>query len=73
MSKLTKLVPNTRRSLLADDFVIYSESSVTRSDLIRSNIQISMKELTLFNADHRILSCAKSVMVIFEGLKAKEQ
>ena len=34
MSKLPKLLPNTRRSLFADDFMIYSESSITRSDLI---------------------------------------
>ena len=27
MSKLPKLLPNTRRSLFADDFMIYSESS----------------------------------------------
>ena len=30
MSKHPKLLPNTNRSLLADDFMIYSESSITR-------------------------------------------
>ena len=66
MSKLPKLLPNSRKSLFVDDFMIYSESSITRSDL-----QISMDDLTLFNADHRIvLSCTKSVWVL---LKAKEQ
>ena len=56
MSKLPKLLPNTRRSLFADDFMIYSESS--------------MDDLTLFNSDHRIiLSCTKSVWVHFERKK----
>ena len=67
MSKLPKHLPNTRRSLFADDFMIYSESSITRSDLIQSNLQTSMDALTLFNCDHRIiLSCTKSVRVLFE-------
>ena len=70
MSKLPKILPNTRRSLFADDFVIYSESSITRSDLIKSNLQTSMDDLTLFNSNHRIiLSCTKSVMVLFERKK----
>ena len=43
------IIPNTRRTLFADDF------------------QTSMDDLTLFNADHRIiLSCTKSVRVLFE-------
>ena len=45
MSKLPKLLPNTRRSLFTDDFMIYSESSL--SDLIQSNLQTSMDDLTL--------------------------
>ena len=62
MFKLPKLLPNTRRSLFADDFMIYSESSITRSDLIQSNLQISMDALTIFNSDHRIiLSCTNSI------------
>ena len=71
MSKLPKLLPNIRRSLFADDFMIYSESSSTRSDLIQSNLQTSMDDLTLFNSDHRIiLSCTKSVRVHFERKKS---
>ena len=67
MSKLPKLLPNTRRSLFADDFMIYSEFFITRSDLIQSNLQTSVDALTLFNADHRtILSCTESVWVLFE-------
>ena len=70
MSKLPKLLPNTRRPLFADDFMIYSESSITRSDLIQSNLQTSMDDLALFNSDHRIiLSCTKSVRVLFERKK----
>ena len=72
MSKLPKPLLNTRRSLFADDFMIYSESSITRSDLIQSNLQTSMDDLTLFNADHHIiLSCTKSVRVLFERQKSK--
>ena len=71
MSKLPKLLPNTRRSLFADDFMIYSESSVTRSDLVQSNLQTSMDALALFHSDHRIiLSCTKSVSVLFEKKKS---
>ena len=71
MSKLPKLLPNTRRSLFADDFMIYSESSITRSDLIQCNLQTSMDDLTLFNSDHRIiLTCTKSVRVLFERKKS---
>ena len=67
MSKLPKLLPNTRRSLFADDFMIYSESSVTRSDLIQSNLQTLYGCPDLFSSDHRIiLSCTKSVRVLFE-------
>ena len=70
MSKLPKLLPNTRRSLFADDFMIYSEYSITRSNLIQSNLQTSMDALTLFNSDHCIiLSCTKSVRVLFERRK----
>ena len=70
MSNLPKLLPNTRRSLFADDFMIYSESSITRSGQIQSNLQTSMDDLTLFNSDHRIiLSCTKSVRVLFERKK----
>ena len=55
----------------ADDFMIYSESSITRSDLIQSNLQTFMDDLTLFNSDHRIiLSCTKSVRVLFERKKS---
>ena len=71
MSKLPKLLPNTRRSLFADDFMIYSESSITRSDLIQSNLQTSMDDLPLFNSNHRIiLRCTKSVRVLFERKKS---
>ena len=71
MSKLPKLLPNTRRFLFADDFMIYSESSITRSDLIQSNLQTPMDDLTLFNSDHRIiLRCTKSVRVLFERRKS---
>ena len=71
-SKHPKLLPNTRRSLYADDSMICSESSIIRSDLIQSNFQISMDDLTLFNADHRIiLSCTKSAKVLFERQKSK--
>ena len=71
MSKLPKLLPNTRRSLFADDFMIYTESSITRSHLIQSNLQTSMDALTLYNSDHRIiLSCTKSVRVLFERRKS---
>ena len=67
MCKLPKLLPNTRRSLFADDFMIYTESSITRSHLIQSNLQTSMDALTVYNSDHRIiLSCTKSVMVLLE-------
>ena len=69
-TKLPKLLPNTRRSLFADDFMIYSESSITRSDLIQSNLQTSMDDLTLLNTDHRLLSCTKSVRVLFERKKS---
>ena len=70
-SKLPKLLPNTRRSLFAEDFMIYSEPSITRSDLIQSNLQTSMDALTLFNSNHRIiLSCTKSVRVLFERRKS---
>ena len=71
MSERPKLLPNTRRSLFADDFMIYTESSITRSDLIQSNLQTSMDALTLFISDHRIiLSCTKSVRVLFERRKS---
>ena len=51
--------------------MIYSESSSTRSDLIQSNLQSSMDALTLFNSDYRIiLSCTKSVRVLFERRKS---
>ena len=51
--------------------MIYSESSITQSDLIQSNLQTSMDDLTLFNSDHRIiLSCTKSVRVLFERKKS---
>ena len=67
MSKLPKLLPKTRRSLVADDFTIYTESSIARSHLIQSNLQTSMDALNLFNSAHRIiLSCTKSVRVLFE-------
>ena len=70
MSKFPKLLPNTHRFLFADDFMIYSESSITRSDLIQCNLQTSMDDLVLFNSDHRIiLSCTKSVRVPFERKK----
>ena len=71
MYKLPKLLPNTRRSLFADDFMIYSESSITRSHLIQSNLQTSMDALTFFNSNHHIiLSCTKSVNVLFERRKS---
>ena len=68
MSKLPKLLP--RRSLFADDFMIYTESSITRSDLVQSNLQTS-DDLTIFISDHRInLSGTKSVRVLFERKKS---
>ena len=68
MSKLPKLLC---KSLFADDFMIYTESSITRSHLIHSNLQTFMDALTLFNSDHRIiLSCIKSVRVLFERRKS---
>ena len=71
MSKLPKLLPNTCRSLFADDFMIYTESSITRSHLIQSTLQTSMDALTLFNSDHHIiLNCTKSVRVLFERRKS---
>ena len=58
MSKLPKLLRNTCRSLFVD--------------LIQSNFQTSMNELTLSNADHHITqSCTKSVRVLFERQKSK--
>ena len=73
LSKLPKLVPNTRRSLFADDSMIYAESSIADSHLIQSNLQNSLDKLTVFNADHRIiLSCTKSVRVLFERRKSKK-
>ena len=54
----------------AGDFMIYTESSITRSHLIQSNLQ-TMDDPTLFNSDHRIiLSCTKSVRVLFERRKS---
>ena len=51
--------------------MIYSESSIAQSDLIQSNLQTSMDALTLFNSDHPIiLSCTKSVRVLFERRKS---
>ena len=71
MSNLPKLLPKTRRSLFADDIMIYTESSITRSQLIQSNLQTSMDALTLYNSGHRIiLSCTKSVRVLFERRKS---
>ena len=74
MSKLPKLLSNTRRSLFADDFMIYSESSITRSDLIQYNLQTTMNALTLLTPiivrSSIILSCIKSVMVLFERRKS---
>ena len=71
ISKLPNLLPNTRRSLFAGDFIIYSESSVTRSVPVQSNLQTSMDDLALFHSDHRIiLSCTKSVSVLFERKKS---
>ena len=71
MSKLPMLLPNTRRSLFTDDFMIHSESSITRSDLIQSNLQTSMDDLALLNSNHRIiLRYTKSVRVLFERRKS---
>ena len=73
LSKLPKLVLYTRRSLLAYDFMIYAESSIANSHLIQSNLQTSWDKLAVFNADHRIiLSCTKSVRVLFERRKSKK-
>ena len=53
--------------------MIYTESSIANSHLIQSNLQTSLDKLTFFNADHRIiLSCTKSVRVLFERRKSKE-
>ena len=47
--------------------MIYSESSITRSDL-----QTSMDDLILFNADHRIILCrTKSVSALCDRQKSK--
>ena len=71
MSKLSTLLPNTRRSFFADNIMIYSESSITRSDLIQSNLQTSIDDFTLLNSDHCIiLSCTESVGVLFERKKS---
>ena len=73
LSKLPKLVPDTCRSLFADDFIIYAESSIADSHLIQSNLQTSLDKRTVFNADHHIiLSCTKSVRVLFERQKSKK-
>ena len=72
MSKLPKILLNTRRSLFADDFMIYAESSIADSHLIQSNLQTSLDKLTVLNADHRIiLSCTTSVRVLFEEQEAQ--
>ena len=69
LSKLPKLVPNTRISLFVDDFMIYAESSIADSHLIQANLQTSLDKLTV----HRIiLSCTKSVRVLFERRKSKK-
>ena len=47
LSKLPKLVPYTRRSLFADDFMIYAESSIANSHLIQSHLQTSLDKLTV--------------------------
>ena len=74
LSKLPKLVPNTHRSLFADDFMFYAESSIVDSHLIQSNFQTSLDKLTVFNSDHRIiLSCTKSVRMLFERRKCKKR
>ena len=53
--------------------MIYAESSIADSHLIQSNFQTSLDKLTVFNADHRIiLSCTKSVRVLFESRKSKK-
>ena len=40
---------------------------------VQSNLQTSLDKLTVFNADHRIiLSCTKSVRVLFERRKSKK-
>ena len=50
-----------------------NHSIITRSDLIQSYLQTSMNDMTLFNSDHRIiLSCTKSVRVLFERLKLQD-
>ena len=73
LSKLPKLVPDTCRSLFADDFMNYAEFSIADSHLIQSNLQTSLDKLTVFNSDHRIiLSCTKSVRVLFERRKSKK-
>ena len=73
MSKLPKLLPNIRRSLFAADFMICSESSITRSHLIQCNLQTSMDARTLFNSDHRIiLRITKSVRVLLERRKEQQ-
>ena len=70
MSKLPKLLPDTLRSLFADDLMIHTEFSITRSDL-QSNLQTSMDDPTLFNTDYRvILSSTKSVRVSLKGKRA---
>ena len=42
-------------------------------NFIQSNLQTSLDKLAVFNADHRIiLSCTKSVRVLFERRKSKK-
>ena len=53
--------------------MIYAESSIADSHLIQSNLQTSLDKLTVFNGDHRIiLSCTKSVRVLFKRRKSKK-
>ena len=60
-------------SIIVLYFMIYAESSIADSHLIQSNLQTSLDKLTVFNSDHRIiLSCTKSVRVLFERQKSKK-
>ena len=70
LSKLAKLVPYTRRSLFADDFMIYAESSIANSHLIQSNLQTSLDKLTVFNADHPIILI---IIIIIKNYKFTRQ
>ena len=68
MSKLPNLLPNNRRSLFADDFMIYSESSITRSHLIQFNLYGCSDLIWLRSSHHAKLH--QICQVLFERRKS---